>query len=190
MKSIQEVLGEYKEDMSAVETFYNDMYSSNFETHFKDVKTLYTRMKSKARPIADDELEAILTMLPMELFAASEKLNDLRLDYEVIKLKNKQKMETARNKLIQDAATKGLSKTAQQEYTARMLSAEMVEYEVVLSAYTALIQRVESEQSFARELIMGAKKIYDSRRNSELSNPVGEVTPKSSELPEYRDESL
>ena len=139
-------------------------------------------MKSDIHPITDEELEYILTTFPLELFVISEQLNKIRLNSEVVKLKNKETIEKLRNDAIAEATTQGLNKTQTNEYVSHVLNRSMVEYEVLLSAYNSIITRVENEQTFSKELIMGAKKVWDARRNTDLTNPVGEVVP---ELPEY-----
>ena len=51
--------------------------------------------------------------------------------------------------------------------------------------YTAVVTRVEIDIAFSKELIMGARKVWDARRRSEDA-PVGEIPP---ELPDYPMES-
>lgn len=183
MADITKVINEYHDDMNSIQTFCDDMYTTYFEDNFKEIRELYKRMKSKVHPITDAELEYILTTFPMELFVVAENLNKLRLNCEVVKLKNKQTLEKIRNDAIADASDNGLNKTQTNEYVAHAIAEKMVEYEVLYSAYNSIITRVENEQTFSKELIMGAKKVWDSRRSSELSNPVGMVVPE--DLPEY-----
>jgi len=183
MKSIIKVIEEYSTDLDAIQEFCDDMYSQFFEENFAEIRELYKRMKSKVHPITDAELEYILTTFPMELFTVAEKLNKLRLNCEVVKLKNKQTLEKIRNDAIADATAHGLNKTQTNEHVSHVVAEKMVEYEVLHAAYSSIIARVENEQTFSKELIMGAKKIWDARRSSELSNPVGMVVPE--DLPEY-----
>ena len=75
-----------------------------------------------------------------------------------------------------------MNKTQTADYVNRKINTAMVEYEVLHAAYVSIVTRVENEQTFAKELIMGAKKVWDSRRSADNSNPVGLVVP---ELPEY-----
>lgn len=187
MANISNAIEEYKEDSEAIHAFCEELYSKNFKEHFDGVRSLYTRLKSKTHPISDDELEYVLTELPLELFSAAEKLNNLRLDHEVVKLKNKETLEKLRRELFDSFSDTDVSKSAKQDAVNRSLNEKMVEYEILLSAYSSVITRVENEQSFARELIMGAKKIWDSRRGAESSNPVSPVVPEEkTELPEYK----
>ena len=187
MDDILNVIDEYSADIDAVQRFCDELYVENFELNFRDVRNLYTRMKSKVHPITDEELEYIITMLPLELFISSERLTAIRLNSEVVKLKNKQKMDEFRKSAELEADTMNLAKTAKNDYVSTAIKTRMVEYEVLYSAYTSVITRVESEQTFAKELIMGAKKVWDSRRSAERSNPISEVVPDTaSNLPEYK----
>lgn len=179
---LQTVLNKYSDDITEVTQFCNEKYCELFGDHFKEVHNLYTRMKSNVSPISDSELEYILIMLPLELIEVAEKLNNLRLEQEVIKLKNKEAYETARSELLTEAQSLDLNKTATQEYITHGLNKIMVEYEITLSAYESITTRVANEQSFSKELIMGAKKVWDSRRSSESVNPV---KPIASDLPDY-----
>ena len=163
----------YQSDITSMESWCNEMYDRKFKQAFNGVHEMFARMQSTLKPIADSELEWILTMLPMELFSVSEELNKMRLETEVIKLKNK----TMKSEFMKQEDPK-LSATVRNENVA----SKMVECEIVLSAYNSVITRVENEISFSKELIMGAKKIWDSRRRGESSNPVKEVKP----LPEYK----
>ena len=180
--AIADVIKEYKSDNDAIHKFCDDLYSTLFNTNFEAIRDMYKRMKSNMKPITDDELEYILTTFPLELFTVAENLNKLRLDREVVKLKNKEKLESIRKKVEEAAASLDVSKAEKQDWIHRQVTSEYVEYEIVLTAYDSVITRVENEQSFSRELIMGAKKIWDSRRSSESVNPVGPVVPN---LPEY-----
>lgn len=179
---LQDVLGRYSEDIDEVRKFCDNRYDSLFKEHFKEIHNLYNRMKSTVNPISDSELEYILIMFPMELITVAEKLNKLRLEQEVVKLKNKETMETLRNTLLEEASASGLNKTQTQEYVSHGLSKAMVEYEIVLSAYESITTRVTNEQTFSKELIMGAKKVWDSRRGSESANPI---KPVAGDLPDY-----
>ena len=55
----------------------------------------------------------------------------------------------------------------------------MFEERVLELAYSCLLDRIQREVSYSKELIMGAKKVWDSRRKADTSNPVSEIpTPK------------
>ncbi len=183
MADITKVIDEYSSDMDSIQTFCEDMYITHFADNFNEIRELYKRMKSKVHPITDAELEYILTTFPMELFTVAEKLNKLRLNCEVVKLKNKQTMEKIRKNATEIAKNLEYNKSQTNEFVSHIIAEQMVEYEVLYAAYNSIVARVENEQTFSKELIMGAKKIWDARRNSEMSNPVGMVVPE--DLPEY-----
>ena len=185
MTKLESILQEYAADTKAVQSFCDDIYNQMFAENFANVREIYSRMKSNVHPITDDELEYVLTTFPMELFTISENLTKLRLDCAVVKLKNKDKSDEVRSQLeaaVNSDTFEPMSKSNKQDYILRTLNHEMTEYNILLAAYNSLITRVESEQSFARELIMGAKKVWDARRAGESANPV---SPTASELPEY-----
>lgn len=151
----------------------DEIYENMFLECFEHVRNLAKRMRSNVVPIKDEELQWILVTLPLELFTVSESLNKLRLELELTKLDVKDCISSMRaySKNDSDSDVSHLNEIL------RNLQQDV-------AIYTSVIQRVENEISFSRELIMGAKKVWDSRRNSEASNPVSEVvvTP---ELPDY-----
>lgn len=166
----------YKSDLDYVLEWSDELYSKLFGESFKDVTELYLSIDSKRKPITDSQLEWILCDLPIKLFNVSEILNNLRLEIEVIKLK-KNTFKTERKKVYLESKIK---KSDINDY----VDSDMVWHETVLSVYKSVASRVEQELSFSRELIMGAKKIWDSRRSAERSNPIGEVVPED-DLPDY-----
>jgi len=182
MSDLYKVIEEYESDSAVIKNFCDELYDNLFAEHFTQVKYLYTRLKSEIQPITDEELEYILTLFPMELISVAENLNKLRLDAQVVKLKNKEKVEAIRTQAVAEAAALAMNKVETQEHVSHKISESLIEYEILLAAYTSVITRVENEQTFSKELIMGSKKIWDSRRAGEAVNPVEPVTP---ELPEY-----
>lgn len=170
--NLKSVESYHSDDLKAVADWCEEMYSERFAPYFTEQREMFQRLKSSTHPITDDELEWILTCAPVNLFEASEKLAMLQTSQEIIKLKCKQKeadlisssKESTETKRKEDAALK------------------MVEDKILLMAYGNLAVRVEKEMSYSRELIMGAKKIWDARRRTDQSNPVKEV---STDLPDY-----
>lgn len=150
---------ECKQDLDAVSNYASEIYNNTFSSYLKDVKELYTKVQDAEHiALSDTDLEWILTTLPLNLFTISENLNDLRLRIEVLKLKSREKADAKES---------------------------VLEYQILRAIYDAVVSRVENELSFSRELIMGAKKIWDARRRAETP-VVGEVvTEESSKLPDY-----
>ena len=146
------------------------MYDKDFAPYFKENHDLYKRMQSEVRPITDEELSRVLIALPLSLFEVGAAISDLRTKVEIAKLRIKE-VEFA---IMQESEAKTI--------TAKKDEAMMhtMDDHVLLCAYLGLIDRVEAEMSFSRELIMGAKKIWDSRRRTEDSNPVAPI-----DIPEY-----
>lgn len=165
---------EFKESIDELNVFAENLYNANFEMYLSDIRELQNRMQSKLRPITDQELEDILTVLPLNLFSASEALNRLRLEQEVIKLNNKKR----KVKILKEISEKSsISKTD-------IVASELADSEMIIAVYATVISRVESEMSYCKELIMGCKKIWDGRRSSEKSNPISEIDLDT--LPEYQ----
>ena len=176
----------YEEDVKAVLELSDEIYNKLFHESFKDIRILYKSINSKIKPVTDSELEWILCDLPIKLFDISESLNRLKLEIEVIKLK---KNEYKINKNFEYQNLRKLGEKITKSDISDNVEVFITEHEILLSVYKSVANRVEQELSFSRELIMGAKKIWDSRRISEKSNPVGEVVNEEdryNELPEYR----
>lgn len=177
MINLNQVQSQYQEDLDSVVNWCKEAYSQNFESYFVHERELFDRMKSRSHPITDEELEYILTELPLQLFSVAEQLNQFILNQQVIKLS----MKIKKDKLIKESDAKTLSDKKESADVA------LIGDTLLVSAFDSVVNRVEKEISYSRELIMGAKKIWDSRRSSEVSNPVGEVTLPDTvdDLPEY-----
>lgn len=182
MKINEFVRENYQEYIEDIESWVDEQYDRFFISCFDKVNQIHSSMKSHTRQISDSELEWILTELPMELFSISENLNKIRLDAEVIKLRKKSIRRDVDGKFAIKAKDEKLTKSE----IKNLVDAEMVEHDILSSAYSSLIARVESEISFSRELIMGCKKIWDARRKTETSNPISEVVPNTGDnMPSY-----
>ena len=173
---IQETYQEYIDDIG---TWVDTQYVKYFQSCFDSVRNIHKSMKSQTRAISDSELEWILTELPLQLFSISESLNKVRLDAEVIKLRKK----TVKAELDKTAAEMVKNNELSKTEVKGWVDTELADHDILLAAYSSLITRVESEISFSKELIMGCKKIWDARKRTEQSNPVGEVVP--SDIPNY-----
>lgn len=172
MRSMNDIIKDQQSNTQDVLAWCNSIYDSKFRSYFTESRALFERMDSKVRPISDAELEWILIELPLILFSVSEELNSLRLSVEVIKLQNKEQKRL-------------FSSMTKDEREANNADSILDEGELMKLAYAHLIKRVENEVSASRELIMGAKKIWEGRRSTEQSNPVGEVLSPSSNIPDY-----
>lgn len=172
----------YEEYIDDISGWVDSQYEKHFKKCFDSINQIHESMNSQSRTISDTELEWTLTDLPMLLFSISEDINKVRLEREVIKLRKKTVEAELTKKAEQMVSEKLMSKTCVKSY----VDTELAEHDILLAAYDCLITRVESEISISRELIMGCKKIWDSRRRTENVNPVNPVVP-SKEVPNYTD---
>lgn len=137
-----------KDDIDAVEAWCTEKYDSYFKSYFEKTLELKHRLEDKDKPITDDELSYIMIDVPLNLIEVSELVSSMRVSQETLKLRNKSdEFKNAEDKMYR---------------------------ELLSSAYNYVINRVEREISFSRELIMGAKKIWDARRRTEIVNPINE----------------
>ena len=163
--SLSTTFDSISEDIDAVDQYAEELYKKYFGDYFITQKRLNESMKNGLKNITDGELEQILTSLPLELFEVSEKLNKLKLNQEVIKMKTKEKEIEIQNN------NKNLSDSKRKEKATEFT----LEYKLMSAVYNSVLSRVESEISFSRELIMSAKKLWDRRSHTESVNPIGPV---------------
>lgn len=182
--NIREIADRYTEDVIAVQDWCDELYEEYFSSYFVGEKSLFNKIKSNANSVTDSELEWILTSLPLELFEVAEKLSQFKLNQEVVKLKIREKELDEYHRLSDDIK----SETKRKEVASQSVLGD----KIVISVYNTIISRVENEISFTKELIMGAKKVWDARKAN--INPVGEVVPDDAnsgdDLPEYRHEYI
>lgn len=185
MSSIDETLAMYKEDMESVESWCNDLYQDKFASVFEEIRGLYEQLADKRDKISDDALESILTDTPLGLFTISERLNALRTNREVGKLKMREKESDVRRECIRRLDEQGKDAGFSRSDVSAIVKDAIINDQIVIVALDGVINRVENEISFSRELIMSAKKIWDRRKNTENVNPIGPVAPEYQELPDY-----
>ena len=161
MSDISRALESLKEDFDSADKLVNEIYDKYFAKYFAKERDMYSKFRDADKPITDKELEWIITSLPLDLFSASNALAQFKQHNEIVKLKIKQR----KNK---DDNIDGLDE----------------EYKLMSIIYSSVITRIEQEISFSKELIMGAKKVWDARRTSEVA-PLAEVAPKI-DLPDYK----
>lgn len=165
MISINESYEAREDDIQEVIDWCDETYDTNFAPYFEDVYSLRKELDSKSHPITDESLERILTYVPIQLFSVSEMLSKFTLSLEVLKLKMKEtEHEVAKNSTASTA-------TKRQEEAAISILGD----KLLITAYQSILTRVEKEMSYTRELIMGAKKVWDARRRTDGSMPVGEI---------------
>lgn len=160
MASIAKAAEALKEDFEATDNLVNEIYDKYFSSYFKKEQELYQRFQDTATPITDQELEWIITSLPLDLYSASDALAQFKAHNEIIKLtiKSRKKAFKDRPDSIDD------------------------EYQIMNVVYSAVINKIESKLTFSKELIMGAKKVWDARRRTEQV-PIKETS--ELDLPDY-----
>lgn len=165
MSDITRALEVLKEDFDAADNLVADIYEKYFSRFFNREHQMYDRFHDADVIINDRELEWILISLPLEMNAAANALTQFKQHNEIVKLKIKQRKSAK----IDDAD--GLDE----------------EFKLMSIVYTSVITRVEMELSFSKELIMGAKKIWDARRNSETPpvGEIGDIPAQEPQLPDY-----
>jgi len=160
MGTIANALSSLQEDFNAADKVVDDIYNNYFAKYFQREVEMQEKFRDINVSITDKELEWIITSLPLDLFAASDALSQFKQHNEIVKLTIKQRK------------SKGVESQEIDE-----------EYKLMQIVYTSVIDKVEHQISFSKELIMGAKKVWDARKRSEQP-PINEVN--IPELPEYK----
>ena len=163
MSDISRAVESLKEDFISADALVSEIYDKYFARYFKKEIEMHERFNDASVSITDNELEWLITSLPLELFSVATALAQFKQHNEIVKLKIKQR----KNK-DKDAVDDGLEE----------------EYKLMSIIYVSVITRVEQEISFSKELIMGAKKVWDARRSGDRA-PIGEKLPEP-DLPGYR----
>ena len=171
--NLKQTLQNISTDINEVNEWAEEEYNKYFSSYFKGEIDLYNKMKDMKNQMTDEELEWILTDLPLELFSVTEQVSRLKTAQEVIKLHIKQ----TERAYIQDPNNIG-SQTQKKEDAAALTA----EDRLLVTVYDSIIERVTREMSFSKELIMSAKKIWDARRADGI--PLPEIVTTTS-LPEY-----
>lgn len=159
-------------EVTEVNEWAESEYQKYFASYFKGEQDLYNRMKSKDDPITDQELEWILTDLPLELFSVTEQLSKMKIAQEVIKVSIKEK---ERDYIA--SATEGSMTQKKEEASALTL-----EDKLLVDVYDSIMERVSRQMTFSKELIMSAKKIWDTRRADGI--PLPEIVTRDDKLPD------
>ena len=173
--NLQARLNSMKSEVDDVNTWAEEEYSKYFASYFKGEKELYERMKSNSDPITDQELEWVLTDLPLELFSVTEQLSKMKIAQEVIKISIKEKERKYISYAVEGSMT-------QKKEEAQALT---MEDKLLVDIYDAIMDRVTKQMSFSKELIMSAKKIWDSRRSDGIPLPEVSLDKEVEVLPNY-----
>lgn len=145
-----------------VRSWCKDQYDTVFAKYFEGVPELYAGVTEQSRKMTDSEIEWILTSLPLQLISVSEELSQYKLNIECLKLYIKQQEA----KYVSESEAKTVSQKKDEA------AIKVMDYQLLLKAYSSVASRVDNEINFARELVMSAKKIWDSRKKVYTANPV------------------
>ena len=127
---MKDALEETMAELSEISLIADKIYSELVGNYFDEVIELKQRFDFNQNPVTDDELEKILTVLPLRMFKISEALSKATLTNQIAKIKAKEKGEDT-----------------------------SVEYKLTAAVYESVMLRIDKERSCCRELIMASKKI-------------------------------
>ncbi len=161
----------YLDTVQDVSDICDKIYKTNFDQFSKTNKDLYAKLYTRTTPIATEDLEHIIIDLPLCLIDVSEQVSKLQVSLDSVKLQLKKSTPIA------DDGVK--INTVDDE----------IEYKLLSAVLSSVIERVNREISFSRELIMGAKKLWDSRKASESASPIEPVS-QPVKLPDYKSTGL
>ena len=164
MIDLEQIDNSMQDDINSVSRWVTKIYDEQFGPQFQGVRELFQRLQSTEHPITDEEINWVLTSLPLQLFTVSEALAQLRTRSDVIKMKNKQ----MKAELIRESLETTMTKKTEEADEA------LLGNRLLANVYDNVIARVESEISVSRELIMSCKKLFDARRSTENVDPVSE----------------
>lgn len=168
---------EFESEVGDLTAWVNSQYDEHFADLFSVVNDLKVRFESDTNPISDEELERILSELPLSMIEISEQVNAYKLKAEA----NKLKVDSYRTILMESA--EGGTKQERSD----KIEVELFNMKLLQCAYTSLISRVDRELVYAKELIMGAKKIWTARRQMDPALMAAEAAEASlDDLPERR----
>lgn len=177
MKPVKDIISEYSVDISSMDDYCNEIYTTKFQKYFNDTESLYEALSNNLRPITDDELNTILTMCPLNMIEVTDALSECQRNLALIKLKSKE-LKLQRSEIPKDLKDTVIS-----------LETKLLENNILICAYESIIKRVEGKVSYTRELIMSAKKIWDARRHSLEASPIGPIGDEET-IPVYNPDNM
>ena len=177
MIDLNSVNNSHMNEITSATQWTDAQYRQYFGKYFNHLTDLREKLQDKDVPITDQELEWILTTLPLNLISASEQLANLKTMQEAIKYnikKNEHDLVVTTMEIEECSETKAKEKVA----------VKLADDRFLVAAYDSLYERVSRQITFSKELIMSCKKIWDARRNSE-QNTMPSVS--EADLPEYQE---
>ena len=153
-------LNKYTSEFDSIRSWITEQYESRFKSYFEDIESLSFKDDEK---ITDEELEKILIKIPLKLFDASEEFVNMNIKKQKMMLKSK----VFDSDEVVDESSIFLD-------------------ELIVKSFNAIIERVTRQLTYAKELVLSAKKIWSARKATE---ELGEGLDNSSildSLPEYK----
>ena len=89
-------------DFDAADTLVDELYDKYFATYFKRTSDLEAKFRDTEVPITDDQLEQIITAIPLDIYLVSGNLAQFKQHFEIVKLTNKQRKKAKMDEEIED----------------------------------------------------------------------------------------
>lgn len=173
-----DLVAAHKNADSAVQ-WADELYHDRFYRYFVEVHDMWASVSNVDNPISDNQLDICLTKLPLELFAVSEALASFKISIEAVKFEIKKAEFDQRKTLMAERTNET------KEEIEKLVQFSGIENKFLLGVYTKIVERVENEMRFTREVIMACKKIYSARHVNDQP-PVNESnTEPGANLPSY-----
>ena len=147
--------------------YYQSVYDTDIAPYFNKLQEIQAQLSNNK--ITDEQLEYVLSSLPLDLIDISEYLSRYQIELESLKLAIKSAEVDLRNRLVSDSDVK-YKETEIKE----IVKASFLVNRQIVVCYETLIERINRQLSYCREFIMGCKKIWDRRRQSESTVPIKE----------------
>lgn len=180
--NIRDVCDSIESNYGDLNTWCKDEYNENFKEYFKGIELLQGNLYNESRPITDEELEEILTTIPLNLFSVSEILSSFKLKKEAVKSEIKKIKYVINN----SDEFKDFTKEQLKEQN----DMACINHELLIKGYECVIDRVEHEMSYSKELVMAAKKLWTARQQTIEDAKFMESKAVNNELPDYPQEYI
>lgn len=167
-----EFLSQYKDAINSTSEWSNELVSNCMGNTLDEIFNIHKRLQS-THEITMSELEWILSDLPIQLIYIAENLSKLQLSLETVKIvKSKNEMQSSNELKARGIKAAEIKEIVQEQF---------IDDKIGIVVYESAISQIEKYISLSKELIMGAKKIWQRRISTEEVNPVSPVK----DLPSY-----
>lgn len=166
----------YSSEIDSVSDWSDEIVNACMGDTLTEIFSIQDRMNS-SHEITMNELTWVLFDLPIQLIHISEALSKIQLSLETIKLTKSHNETEFANDIKRQSNNSKISATELKQ----IVASEFYGDNIGIVVYESSISQIERYISLSKELIMGAKKIWQRRVDTEEVNPVMPVE----ELPEY-----